>query len=89
MGCNVHFLRGFRFVSTVILSCSSVWPMSTNPECVALAKTFTLSSLPKSLKQNGCKVRGNVGNYMGLGSTVAKGGCREGRSVGLALLAAG
>jgi len=78
MVCYVYLARGFLSVSTVILSCSSVWPMSTNPECFALAKTITLSSLPKFLEQNGWKVGGNVGNYVGLGSTVAKGRCREG-----------
>jgi hypothetical protein len=89
MGCNVHFARDFCFVSTVVLSCSSVWPTSTNPESVALAKTFTLSSLPKFLEQNGCKVGGNAGNCIRLGSTLVKGRCRDGRSVGLASLTAG
>ena len=89
MDCNVYFARGFRSVSTVILSCNSAWPMLTNPECFALAKTVTLSSLPKFLEQKGFKVGGNVRNYMGLGSTVAKGRCRQGRCMGLVLLAAG
>jgi hypothetical protein len=77
MDSNVYFARGFRSVSTVILFCSSVWPMSTNPECFALAKTITLSSLPTFLERNACKVGGTVGNYMGLGSTVGEGRCRE------------
>jgi hypothetical protein len=89
MDCNVYFARGFCSVSTVILSYRFVWPMSTNPECFALAKTITLSSLPKFLEQNGCKVGGNVGNYMGLGSTVSKGRCGEDRRMGLVPLAAG
>jgi len=89
MDCNVYFGRGFRSACTVILSCNSAWPMSADPESFAQGKTVTLSSLPKFLEQICCKVGGNVGNYMGMGSTAAKGRCREGRYMGLVWLTAG
>ena len=82
---HVSILRDNKEVSWIVmfmllevsvlypLFSSSVWPMSTNSECFALTKTIALSSLPKFLEQNVCKVGGNVGNYVGLGSTVSKG----------------
>ena len=42
-----YCVRGFGSVSTVTLSCTSLWPMSTNPGCFELARPIVLSSLPK------------------------------------------